>query len=124
MGFAASAAFPRYIKELPSMPFQLPDLPFAKNALEPVMSAETLEYHHGKHHKAYVDKLNQLIPNSEFENASLEEIIMRASGPIFNNGAQVWNHTFFWNSLSPQKSVPQGELKSAIDRHFGSFEKF
>ena len=76
---------------------KLPELPYAKNALEPHISAETLEYHYGKHHATYVDKLNGLLPGTEFEDASLEEIIKNAKGGIFNNGAQIWNHTFYWN---------------------------
>lgn len=104
------------------MTHQLPHLPYAKNALEPILSAETLEYHYGRHHKGYVDKLNQLIPGTEFENSSLEEIILRATGPIFNNGAQVWNHSFFWNCLSPEPHPVQGPLKEAIEKQFGSFD--
>lgn len=107
------------------MSFKLPELPYSKDALGPVMSAETLEYHYGKHHKAYVDKLNLLVPNTEFENATLEQIILKATGPIFNNAAQVWNHTFFWNCLTPKgKGKPEGALMDAIQRDFGSFEKF
>ncbi len=102
----------------------LPPLPFAKNALEPLMSAETLEYHHGKHHKAYVDTLNNLIQGTEFENKSLEDLIRSAKGPIFNNAAQTWNHTFFWNCLSPSKPKPSGELLKAIEDEFKSFDEF
>ncbi len=107
------------------MKHELPDLPYAKNALEPHMSAETLEFHHGKHHKAYVDKLNDLIPGTEFENMPLEEIIKKSSGAIFNQAAQVWNHTFFWNCMSPNGGgEPKGALAEAINKHFGSFEQF
>ncbi|MBC7690218.1 MAG: superoxide dismutase [Methylotenera sp.] len=106
------------------MKHELPSLPFAKNALEPHMSAETLEYHHGKHHKAYVDKLNALIPGTEFENLSLEQIVQRSSGAIFNNAAQTWNHTFFWNCLSPEKQSPGAELSQAINESFGSLDQF
>ncbi len=108
------------------MPFQLPDLPYAKDALAPHISAETLEYHHGKHHKAYVTKLNELVPNTEFEKMSLEDIIKKAPpGPIFNNGAQVWNHTFYWHSMQPKSGgKPSGDLAAAIDKYFGSLEKF
>src|SRR5690554_5055097 len=89
------------------------------------MSAETLEFHHGKHHKAYVDKLNDLIPGTEFENMPLEEIIKKSSGAIFNQAAQVWNHTFFWNCMSPNGGgEPKGALAEAINKHFGSFEQF
>ncbi len=79
----------------------LPALPFAKDALEPVISAETIDFHYGKHHQAYVTNLNNLVPGTAFENASLEEIVMKSDGGIFNNAAQVWNHTFYWNGLSP-----------------------
>lgn len=107
------------------MTHRLPELPYAMNALEPHISRETLEYHYGKHHNAYVDKLNGLIPGTEFENASLEEIITKASGGIFNNAAQIWNHTFYWNCLSPQGGgEPGGALKESINRDFGSFASF
>jgi len=107
------------------MEHKLPDLPFAREALQPHISAETLEYHHGKHHKAYVDNLNKLIPNTEFENMSLEGIIRKASGGIFNNAAQVWNHTFYWNCLAPKAGgEPSGNLAKSIARDFGSFTQF
>ncbi len=105
--------------------FELPALPYSKDALQPHISQETLEYHYGKHHQAYVTNLNKLIPGTEFENASLEEIVRKASGGIFNNGAQVWNHTFYWNCLSPKGGgKPSGDLAQAIDRAFGSFDAF
>jgi len=107
------------------MAFELPPLPYSKDALTPHMSAETLEYHHGKHHKAYVDNLNKLIVGTEFENAKLEAIIKKATGPIFNNAAQVWNHTFFWNCLAPKAGgEPTGKLADAIKAEFGSFATF
>ncbi len=107
------------------MEHTLPPLPYAKNALEPTISAETLEYHYGKHHQAYVTNLNNLIKGTEFENSPLEEIIVKSSGGIFNNAAQVWNHTFYWNCLTPNGSgAPSGELATAIDNTFGSFEEF
>ena len=108
------------------MAHTLPDLPFAKNALEPHMSAETLEYHHDKHHQAYVTNLNNLIPGTEYENMSLEDIIKKApAGGIYNNAAQVWNHTFFWNCLSPNGGgAPNGPLMDAINKKWGSFEEF
>ena len=107
------------------MVHELPALPYEKNALEPVISAETLEYHHGKHHNAYVTNLNNLIPGTEFEDMSLEDIIMKSSGGIFNNAAQVWNHTFYWNCLTPNGSgAPTGALAEAIDSAFGSFDAF
>lgn len=107
------------------MKHELPPLPYPMDALEPYISRETLEYHYGKHHKAYVDNLNNLIPGTEFENLTLEEIVLKASGPIFNNGAQVWNHTFYWNSLLPNGGgAPKGAIADAITRDYGSFETF
>ena len=103
----------------------LPDLPYPENALEPHISAETLQFHHDKHHATYVQKLNGLIEGTEFESASLEDIIKNASGGIFNNGAQVWNHTFYWNCLSPNGGgAPTAELAAAIDATFSSFDEF
>lgn len=105
--------------------FELPPLPYALDALQPHISKETLEYHYGKHHKAYVDNLNKLIPGTEFEKMSLEEIIMKASGPIFNNAAQVWNHTFYWHCMTPKSTgTPSGKLLDAINKKFGSFDEF
>jgi Fe-Mn family superoxide dismutase len=107
------------------MSFELPALPYAKDALEPHMSVETLEYHYGKHHNTYVVKLNGLVPGSEYENKTLEEIITSApAGPVFNNAAQIWNHTFFWNSLSPKGGEPTGALADAINAKWGSFAEF
>ncbi|MGO2356519.1 MAG: Fe-Mn family superoxide dismutase [Marinomonas foliarum] len=108
------------------MAFELPALPYAKDALEPHMSVETLEYHYGKHHNTYVVKLNGLVPGSEYENKTLEEIITSApAGPVFNNAAQIWNHTFFWNSLSPNGGgEPTGALADAINAKWGSFAEF
>ena len=107
------------------MAHQLPELPYEQNALEPHISAETLEYHYGKHHATYVTNLNNLIPGTEFENMSLEDIITKSSGGIFNNAAQVWNHTFYWNCLSPNGGgEPAGELGDAINKAFGSFADF
>jgi Fe-Mn family superoxide dismutase len=107
------------------MAFTLPPLPYDKNALAPHMSAETLDYHHGKHHKAYVDNLNKLIEGKPEEKKSLEEIIKSSEGPLFNNAAQIWNHTFFWSSLKPGGGgQPTGDLAQAITRDFGSYEKF
>ena len=105
--------------------FELPPLPYATNALQPYISQETLEFHHGKHHKAYVDKLNELVPGTEYANLSLEDIIKKSSGPVFNNAGQVWNHTFYWHCLSPKSSrEPSGELAAAINKKFGSFAEF
>jgi len=108
------------------MAFELPALPYEKNALEPHISAETLEYHHGKHHNTYVTKLNGLVPGTEFEGKSLEEIIKAAGpGPVFNNAAQVWNHTFYWNCLSPNGGgEPTGAVADAIKAKWGSFADF
>ncbi|MDX1654366.1 MAG: superoxide dismutase [Candidatus Competibacteraceae bacterium] len=108
------------------MAFELPDLPYPKTGLEPHISAETLEFHHGKHHKTYVDKLNSMIPGTEYENMSLEEIVKKAGpGGLFNQAAQVWNHTFYWNCMGPQGGgQPSGALADAISKAFGSFEDF
>lgn len=107
------------------MEHKLPDLPYAKNALEPHISSETLEYHHGKHHQTYVTNLNNLVKGTEFENMGLEEIVMKSTGGVFNNAAQVWNHTFYWNCLKPNGGgEPSGALADAIKAKFGSFEEF
>jgi Fe-Mn family superoxide dismutase len=107
------------------MTFTLPPLPYAMDALAPHISKETLEYHYGKHHQAYVTNLNKLIPDTEFASMSLDEIIKNAKGGIFNNAAQVWNHTFYWHCLSPNGGgEPQGKLSELINQHFGSFNEF
>ena len=107
------------------MEHKFPELPYAKDALAPHISEETIEYHYGKHHKAYVDNLNKLIPGTEFENLPLEEIIKKATGGIFNNAAHVWNHTFYWNCLSPKGGgEPTGAPAEAITKSFGSFAQF
>ncbi len=107
------------------MSHALPELPYAKDALEPHISRETLDYHHGKHHAAYVNKLNELVPGTEYEHRSLEEIIKSASGGLFNQAAQVWNHSFYWKCLSPNGGgQPEGALGAAIERDFGSFDAF
>lgn len=107
------------------MAFTLPELPYAKDALVPHLSVETLEFHHGKHHNAYVTNLNNLVPGTEFEGKSLEDIIKTSSGGIFNNAAQIWNHTFYWHSLSPNGGgAPTGALADAINKTWGSFDKF
>ena len=107
------------------MAFQLPELPYERNALEPHISRETLDYHYGKHHNTYVVKLNGLIEGTELESKSLEEIIKTSEGGIFNNAAQVWNHTFYWHCLSPNGGgKPTGELAEAINQTFGSFDEF
>ncbi|WP_422367001.1 superoxide dismutase [Pelagibius sp.] len=107
------------------MAFELPPLPYAPDALEPHYSANTLTFHHGKHHQAYVTKLNELIDGSEHADKSLEAIITSSSGGLFNQAAQVWNHTFFWNSMKPGGGgAPSGALAEAIDSTFGSLDAF
>ena len=107
------------------MEHQLPALPYAMDALAPHISAETLEFHYGKHHQTYVTKLNGLIPGTEFENMSLEDIVGKSSGGVFNNAAQVWNHTFYWNCLSPNGGgAPNDKLASALQGSFGSVDSF
>ncbi|KAB1183685.1 superoxide dismutase [Fe] [Photobacterium damselae] len=107
------------------MAFELPALPYAKDALEPHISAETLEYHYGKHHNTYVVKLNGLVEGTDLADKSLEEIIKSSAGGVFNNAAQVWNHTFYWHCLSPNAGdEPTGEVAEAINKAFGSFEAF
>lgn len=108
------------------MSFTLPALPYALDALAPVISRETLEYHHGKHHQAYVTNLNNLLPGSGFEQATLEDIIAEATGGLFNNAAQVWNHTFYWHCLRAPRAdnKPLGELAAAINQTFGDFAAF
>ena len=107
------------------MSFTLPELPYALDALAPHISKETVEYHYGKHHAAYVNNLNKLIPGTEFEKLTLEEIIKKSSGGIFNNAAQVWNHTFYWHCLSPNGGgEPAGKIAELINQYFGSFATF
>ena len=107
------------------MAFNLPKLPYATDALEPYISEKTFEFHYGKHHQAYVTNLNNLIPGTEFENASLEDIVLKSGGGIFNNAAQVWNHTFYFMQFSPDGcNEPKDDLKAAIDAKFGSYGAF
>jgi Fe-Mn family superoxide dismutase len=107
------------------MAHELPALPYEMNALEPHISAETLEFHYGKHHQTYVTNLNNLTAEGEFAGASLEDIIMKSSGGVFNNAAQIWNHTFYWNCLSPNGGgEPTGAAADAINAAFGSFDAF
>ncbi len=107
------------------MKFELPELPYATDALEPAITKKTIEFHYGKHHQAYVNNLNNLVVGTEFENADLETIIKKADGGIFNNGAQVWNHTFYFTSFSPKGGgEPSGTLAKAIDKTFGNFDSF
>ncbi len=108
-----------------TMNYNQPELPYAIDALEPAISARTIEFHYGKHEKAYIDNLNRLIKGTEFEDMELEEVIAHAKGPLFNNASQAWNHIFYFFSFSPEgRREPQGDLRKAIDRDFGSFEKF
>ncbi|OFY42364.1 MAG: superoxide dismutase [Bacteroidetes bacterium GWF2_40_14] len=107
------------------MKYELPQLPYAIDALEPVISQKTIEFHHGKHHQTYVTNLNNLIAGTEFENSTLDEIVKKSDGAIFNNAAQVWNHTFYFLSFSPGGGgSPKGKLADAIDKTWGSFENF
>ncbi|XLZ72562.1 superoxide dismutase [Fe] [Massilia sp. SR12] len=107
------------------MEHTLPPLPYAMDALQPHISKETLEFHYGKHHQAYVTNLNNLIKGTEFENLSLEEIVKKSSGGVFNNAAQVWNHTFYWNCMAPNAGgAPTGAVADAINAKFGSFDNF
>src|ERR1700761_9635338 len=112
------------------MTFTLPELPYAQKALEPYISANTLSFHHGKHHKAYVDKTNELIANTPLAGASLEEIIQASAKDstkqvLFNNAAQVWNHTFYWNSMKPNGGgKPTGDIAARIDKDLGGYDKF
>jgi Fe-Mn family superoxide dismutase len=129
-GVAAGAVAVPYFLNVPTRvlaaEFKLPELPWARDALQPHISKETIDFHYGKHHAAYVTNLNKLLPGTPFEGQSLEEIIQKApAGPIFNNAAQVWNHTFFWSCLSPQGGgEPEGKLADAIKESFGSFADF
>lgn len=107
------------------MKYEQPSLPYSREALAPAISAETVDYHYGKHEKAYIDNLNRLIKGTEFEDMDLEEIITSSEGPLFNNASQAWNHIFYFFTFSPDGSrEPGGELRKAIDRDFGSFDKF
>src|SRR5687768_18389402 len=107
-------------KAVQSPHFDLPPLPFPHAALEPVISKETLELHHGKHHKKYIDTTNELLAKQPIEAASLEEVVRKSSGKLFNNAAQAWNHSFYWQSLSPRSSKPSGPMQKLIDAAFGS----
>ncbi|MFW5805926.1 MAG: superoxide dismutase [Bacteroidales bacterium] len=107
------------------MAFTLPDLPYSKDALEPKISKQTLEFHYGKHHQTYVNKLNGLIEGTEYENMGIEDIVKKSEGGIFNNAAQAWNHQFYWESLSPNGGgIPSGNIADAINQQWGSFDNF
>jgi superoxide dismutase, Fe-Mn family len=104
--------------------FPLPPLPYAEDALAPVISAETLKLHHGKHHKKYIDTMNQLLEKAPVHASSLEEVVRQAKGKLFNNAAQAWNHDFYWKSLSPKRQRPAGALLHKLEKDFGSYDKF
>jgi Fe-Mn family superoxide dismutase len=104
--------------------FSLPALPYAEDALAPVLSAETLKLHHGKHHRKYVDTMNQLLEKEAVQASSLEEVVRNSKGKLFNNAAQAWNHDFYWHSLSPKRRRPAGALLHRLERDFGSYERF
>lgn len=107
------------------MTYEQPELPYSEDALEPAISRRTVEFHYGKHEKAYIDNLNRLIKGTEFEDAELEDVIAHAKGPLFNNASQAWNHIFYFFTFSPNaRREPEGDLRRAIDRDFGSFEEF
>ena len=104
--------------------FDFPPLPYAQDALAPIISAETISFHHGKHHRKYVDTMNQLLAEQPLEARTLEEVVRKASGKLFNNAAQAWNHDFYWHSLSPKAAAPSAALRRQLERDFGSFESF
>jgi Fe-Mn family superoxide dismutase len=104
--------------------FSLPPLPYAEDALAPVISAETLKLHHGKHHKKYIDTMNELLQKRHIDGASLEDVVRNSSGKLFNNAAQAWNHDFYWHSLSPKRRRPAGALLHRLEKDFGSYERF
>jgi len=112
------AAKPRHLH------FSLPPLPYAEDALAPVISAETLKLHHGKHHKKYVDTMNQLLEKEDLHASSLEEVVRQVKGKLFNNAAQAWNHDFYWHSLSPKRRRPAGALLHRLEKDFGSYDGF
>jgi Fe-Mn family superoxide dismutase len=111
-------------KAVQSLHFDLPPLPYPEDALAPVISAETLKLHHGKHHKKYVDTLNQLLQQEPVKAASLEEVVRNSKGKLFNNAAQAWNHDFYWHSLSPKRTRPAGAMLRRVETDFGSFDQF
>src|SRR5437588_6152865 len=111
-------------KAVQRLHLELPPLPYAEDALEPVISAETLKLHHGKHHKKYVDKTNELVARSEIRGSTLEDVVRSSQGKLFNNAAQAWNHDFYWKSLSPRSSAPAGAMRQRLEHDFGSYESF
>jgi Fe-Mn family superoxide dismutase len=104
--------------------FDLPPLPYAEDALAPIISAETLQFHHGKHHRKYIDTMNQLLEKEQVRGSSLEDVVRSSKGKLFNNAAQSWNHEFFWHSLAPKGGKPSGALLAQLERDFGSYERF
>ena len=111
-------------KAVQRLHFELPPLPYAEDALEPVISAETLKLHHGKHHKKYVDKTNELVARSEIRGSTLEDVVRSSQGKLFNNAAQAWNHDFYWHSLTPKAAPPSAAMRQRLERDFGTNEKF
>ena len=111
-------------KASPRLHFSLPPLPYAEDALAPVISAETLALHHGKHHKKYIDTTNELLAKGDVHAQSLEEVVRSSQGKLFNNAAQAWNHEFYWHSLTPKSAPPSGTLRQRLERDFGSYESF
>jgi len=111
-------------KAVQKLHFELPPLPYAEDALAPIISAETLAVHHGKHHRKYVETTNQLIAEQPLEARSLEELVRKASGKLFNNAAQAWNHDFYWHSLAPDARSPSAALRRRLERDFGTYESF
>ena len=111
-------------KAVQRLHFELPPLPYAEDALEPVISAETLKLHHGKHHKKYVDTMNELLAKSEVRGSTLEDVVRSSQGKLFNNAAQAWNHDFYWHSLTPKASPPSAAMRQRLERDFGTYEKF
>ena len=111
-------------KAVQRLHFELPPLPYAEDALEPVISAETLKLHHGKHHKKYVDTMNELLAKSEVRGSTLEDVVRSSQGKLFNNAAQAWNHDFYWHSLTPKAAPPSAAMRQRLERDFGTYEKF
>jgi Fe-Mn family superoxide dismutase len=111
-------------KVTPRLHFSLPPLPYAEDALAPVISAETLALHHGKHHKKYIDTMNQLLGETEVRGSTLEDVVRSSQGKLFNNAAQAWNHEFYWHSLTPKAAAPSAALRQRLERDFGSYESF
>ncbi|SRR5213075_1177785 len=112
------------LKKTHSLHLELPPLPYAEEALAPIISAETLQFHHGKHHRKYVETANQLLEKEHVDARSLEELVRKSSGKLFNNAAQAWNHDFYWRSLAPKGGRPSAALRHQLERDFGSYEKF